>query len=73
MLLTAPSVKNTQRIFKLRGRKISSIMNYQKHEWIRVGGRASFAHPKMRAYSVCFINKFIVLNKQLKHKQIFNV
>ena len=39
MFLTAPSVKNTQRIFKSRGGEISSIMSYQKHEWLRVGGR----------------------------------
>ena len=47
-------------------------MNDQTFEWLRVGG-ASFANTKIKIDLVCFINNFINLNKQLKHKQIFNV
>ena len=72
MFLIVSSVQITQRHFTLRGRRISYIMNDQKCEWLRVGG-ASFANPKMMIDLVCFINKFINLNKQLKHKQILSV
>ena len=59
--------------FNIKGQKncflLWMIKNINSSEW----GGGSFEHHKMKIDLVCFINKFINLNKKLKHKKIFNV
>ena len=45
------------------------IKNVNGSEW----ETGLFTDIKMETYLVCFITNFINLNKQLKHKQIFNI
>ena len=46
--MTVSSVKGTEKKFKIRGERTSSIMNYQKCEWLKKRGGGLFTPLKMK-------------------------